>query len=180
MFKGSASGNYLTIEKSGGHMVPVGVFAITPEDEEELDRYEGYPSFYYKQSFNVRLKKDDGSITEIEAFAYVMHEERALGAPSEEYIERVREGYHAFGFDERLLEEAIEFSTPKHSPKEVREDKEVPLVDRIVKLLKEHQKGLKSGRIAEILGVSKKEINKVLYANKNIFTIDIFFTWKLK
>ena len=180
MFKGSASGNYLTIEKSGGHMVPVGVFAITPEDEEKLDRYEGYPSFYYKQSFNVRLKKDDGSITEIEAFAYVMHEERALGAPSEEYIERVREGYHAFGFDERLLEEAIEFSTPKHSPKEVREDKEVPLVDRIVKLLKEHQKGLKSGRIAEILGVSKKEINKVLYANKNIFTIDIFFTWKLK
>lgn len=31
MFKGSGSGNYLTIEKENGHYVPVGVFIIQPK-----------------------------------------------------------------------------------------------------------------------------------------------------
>ncbi len=39
-----------------------------------------------------------------------MHEDRILGAPSEEYIRRVREGYKNFNFDEKILDEAIVFS----------------------------------------------------------------------
>ena len=109
-----------------------------------------------------------------------MHEERVLGAPSDEYIQRVLEGYEEFGFDARLLEEAVEYSTPKSVKKAVESDEDIPLIDRIIKVLQDNPKGLKSGKIAELLGVSKKEVNKELYANKNRFSVDIFFTWKIK
>ena len=49
MFKGSQSGNYATIEKEAGCKVPVVVWAISPADEKNLDRYEGWPSFYVKE-----------------------------------------------------------------------------------------------------------------------------------
>lgn len=180
MFKGSASGNYLTIEMAEGYFVPVGVFAIEESDESALDVYEGYPSFYYKKDFRVELRDDNDNKNIIDAFAYIMHEERVLGAPSDEYVQKVLAGYEAFGFDERLLEEAVEYSTPKSTRKTNKTDDNVPLVDRITKLLNDNPKGLKSGKIAEQLGVSKKEINKTLYANKDKFKVDIFFTWKLK
>ena len=48
LFKGSKTGAYLTIEKCEGEYVPVGVWEVTPQDELSLDRYEGYPNFYYK------------------------------------------------------------------------------------------------------------------------------------
>ena len=41
---------------------------------------------------------------------YIMHEERKLGRPAQEYIERCAEGYQAFGFDLVFLNEAYEFS----------------------------------------------------------------------
>lgn len=177
MFKGSASGNYLTIEKADGYFVPVGVFVVSENDERNLDRYEGYPTFYYKQDFTIDLRDENDNETKIDAFAYIMHEDRTLGVPSDEYVQRVLVGYEEFGFDARLLEEAVEFSSPKFSKKVV---DETPLVDRIMKLLEDNPKGLKSGKISDLLGVSKKEINKSLYENKNKFVSDIFFTWRLK
>jgi len=48
LFKGSQSGSYLTVEKEQGYSVPVAVWAVTEHDEANLDRYEGYPTFYYK------------------------------------------------------------------------------------------------------------------------------------
>ena len=180
MFKGSASGNYLTIERAEGYFVPVGVFVIEESDESALDRYEGYPNFYYKKDFRVELRDDNDNRSMIDAFVYVMHEERVLGAPADEYVQRVLKGYEAFGFDARLLEEAVEYSTPKSVRKVVEVEDDVPLIDKIDQLLKNNPKGLKSGKIAELLGVSKKEANKALYANKEKFSVDIFFTWRLK
>ena len=180
MFKGSASGNYLTIERAEGYFVPVGVFVVEESDENALDRYEGYPNFYYKKDFVVELKDDNDNKKTIEAFAYIMHEERALGAPSDEYVQRVLEGYEEFGFDARLLEEAVEYSSPKSIKKAAEIDEDTPLVDRITKVLQDNPKGLKSGKIADLLGASKKEINKALYANKDLFIVDFFFTWRLK
>lgn len=49
MFKGSQTGSYLTIEPSPGSEVPVGVWEVSETDERALDRYEGYPNFYYKK-----------------------------------------------------------------------------------------------------------------------------------
>ena len=50
MFKGSKSGNYATIEYEEGQQVPVVVWAISEKDEQSLDRYEGFPSFYVKDT----------------------------------------------------------------------------------------------------------------------------------
>lgn len=55
----------------------------------------------------------------------------------------------------------------------------MPLVDRIVDL---HQKIMprKASKIAELLGVEKKEVNQVLYGESGKFIKDIFFNWRLK
>ncbi len=111
MFKGSGSGNYLTVEKANGHYVPVGVFIIQPRDEHSLDIYEGYPNFYYKKEIKVVLKDSEGDDTPIEAFAYIMHEKFTLGEPSQRYVNTVLEGYKTFGFDKSLIEEAIRYSS---------------------------------------------------------------------
>ena len=49
LFKGSKTGSYLTVEKKSGVSVPVAVWEVTAEDEKALDRYEGFPNFYYKK-----------------------------------------------------------------------------------------------------------------------------------
>ena len=56
MFKGSKTGSYLTIEEAPGYKVPVGVWEVSERDEKSLDRYEGYPSFYYKKELVLPIK----------------------------------------------------------------------------------------------------------------------------
>jgi len=56
LFRGSKTGSYLTIEEREGCEVPVAVWVVTPEDEAALDRYEGFPGFYYKKEFRVQYK----------------------------------------------------------------------------------------------------------------------------
>ena len=51
IYRGSLSGYYLSIEDAAGCRVPCGVFRITPRDERNLDRYEGYPNFYGKVTY---------------------------------------------------------------------------------------------------------------------------------
>ncbi len=111
MYKGSERGYYLTIEQAEGFAVPVAVWAVSEQDERSLDRYEGYPSFYYKKTLSLTLHgTESGETRPLTAFAYIMHEDRALGRPSESYAERCREGYEAFGFDTAYLDEAYEYS----------------------------------------------------------------------
>ena len=112
MYKGSKSGNYLTIEQAEGHTVPVAVWAVSESDERSLDRYEGFPTFYYKKELTVTLREmGSGSSREVKAFVYIMHEDRKLGLPAKEYVNRCTVGYEAFGFDTALLDEAYEFSS---------------------------------------------------------------------
>ena len=110
MFKGSRSGSYLTIEKKRGGKVPVAVWEVSAENEKALDRYEGFPTFYYKKNMNVNVKLPDGTFARRAAFVYVMHEERPLGKPSRAYVDVCREGYREFGFNERFIDNAIERS----------------------------------------------------------------------
>ena len=53
------------------------------------------------------------------------------------------------------------------------------LEDKIVSLLKSNPKGMSAKKIAKALNVSKKEVNKILYENKNKFTQD-FLLWRLR
>lgn len=110
LFKGSKTGAYLTIEKCEGEYVPVGVWEVTPEDEVSLDRYEGYPSFYYKTEMMVGLKLPSGKHRKVNAFVYIMHEDRTLGIPSPYYVRTCLNGYFAFGFKREHLIKAIDKS----------------------------------------------------------------------
>lgn len=112
LFRGSRTGSYLTIEEKEGGAVPVAVWDVTPEDEERLDRYEGFPRFYYKKELKVRVKGiRTGRRRTVTAFVYIMHEDRPIGIPSCYYVAVCREGYDTFHFDRRILEEAKERST---------------------------------------------------------------------
>ena len=106
MFKGSKTGSYLTIEPAEGYEVPVGVWRVTKEHIQSLNRYEGYPTFYYKKDFNIFCA--DGKRHRV--FAYIMHEESLLGSPTEGYIRGCLAGYRIFEFDEKYLEDALKYS----------------------------------------------------------------------
>lgn len=106
LFKGSKTGAYLTIEKKKGGIVPVAVWQVSKADEKRLDRYEGYPAFYYKTDMRLKMETDNGT-KEVDAFVYIMHEERVLGIPSRYYVETCIDGYEDFGFDIEYLRQAV-------------------------------------------------------------------------
>lgn len=105
LFKGSKTGSYATIEKEQSSKVPVLVWKITQEDEANLDRYEGYPTFYYKKDVVTSIAGK-----EIKCMVYIMHEERPFGMPSHMYYDNIRQAYGRFGFDVRVLERALTFT----------------------------------------------------------------------
>lgn len=111
LFKGSQTGSYLTIESKVGTSVPVAVWSVTEEDELALDRYEGFPTFYYKAEMKLPIKGiKTGKVRIRNTFVYIMHEDRLIGMPSEYYVHTCLEGYRSFGFDEKHLYDAIEIS----------------------------------------------------------------------
>lgn len=103
LFKGSGSGSYATIEKKARDKVPVLVWRISASDEEALDRYEGFPTFYYKTQLPVKMQ--DGA--EITGMVYIMHEDRALGLPSGRYVRVLYDAYVNFGWDCAILNNAL-------------------------------------------------------------------------
>ena len=107
LFKGSKTGSYLTIEPKEGATVPVGVYTVTADDEKALDRYEGYPRFYYKKKLELPIL-DERKHTErmVHAFVYIMHEKRPAGIPTHRYMDTCTRGYEHFGFDKKILRDA--------------------------------------------------------------------------
>lgn len=111
MFKGSKTGSYLTIEPEEGCSVPVGVWEVSEADELALDRYEGFPTFYYKKELELPITGiRTGKVRRRKAFVYIMHEDRPLGVPSNMYMRICMEGYMDFGFNYDTLWEAYEYS----------------------------------------------------------------------
>lgn len=107
LFRGSRTGSYLTIERQEGASVPVAAWEVSAENEAALDRYEGFPTFYYKKEMELTLKGiRTGKLRRRRVFVYIMHEDRPLGVPSGFYMETCRQGYRSFGFDEAFLERA--------------------------------------------------------------------------
>ena len=84
--------------------VPVVIWEVTPSDEKALDRYEGYPAFYYKKDIKLQYKGIcTGKRRTINAFAYIMHENRPIGVPSIYYMKTCLDGYDTFYFDKQIL-----------------------------------------------------------------------------
>ena len=104
LFRGSKTGSYLTIEKCEGGTVPVVIWDVTPLDEAALDRYEGFPSFYYKKDIRIQYKGiRSGRRRTVTGFAYIMHEDRPIGIPTNLYMRTCLEGYYTFRFKTDIL-----------------------------------------------------------------------------
>lgn len=100
------SGSYLTIEDFKGGVVPVVIWTVSAQDERNLDRYEGFPTFYRKENITVMLP--DGS-SDSECFVYIMNA-LSYGIPTMQYINTCIGGYQHFGFDARYIEQAFDLS----------------------------------------------------------------------
>ena len=71
LFKGSLTGAYLTIEPKKGSSVPAAVWEVTETDEAALDRYEGFPTFYYKKEMELDIRGiRTGKIRRRKCFSY--------------------------------------------------------------------------------------------------------------
>ena len=55
-FKGRSYSAFATIAPKHGSTVPVAVWELKESDEKFLDRYEGYPSHYFKRTVPVEMK----------------------------------------------------------------------------------------------------------------------------
>lgn len=107
LFRGSKNGSYLSIEPRKGYSVPIVIWSVSERDEKNLDRYEGYPNFYYKKNLKVSVKGiKSGKMRELDAFVYIMHEDRPIGTPSGFYMATCLEGYLDFDFDADILMKA--------------------------------------------------------------------------
>lgn len=82
-FKGMPGSGFATIAPKEGSSVPVAVWDIKPHDERSLDRYEGYPSHYFKQDVPVQLEGGD----EVTAMVYIMDLKMQFAAPSSHYYD---------------------------------------------------------------------------------------------
>jgi len=97
-----------------GESVPVLLWRIMPNDEKALDRYEGYPHLYRKETVKVRFKGQW-----VPAMVYIMNEGRPLGAPGRYYYEVIRQGYIDAGFDISFLNKAVRDSISAAEKSEV-------------------------------------------------------------
>ena len=104
---------HATVEPSRtkGPGVPVAVWEIDEADERSLDRYEGFPRFYYKAELTLPITGiRSGKVRTRPVFAYIMHEDRPLGIPSQYYMKTCLDGYRSFGFDAEKLWDAVDAS----------------------------------------------------------------------
>lgn len=112
VYKGRADNfAYLTIEKSQGYSVPLGLFEVSLFDIDSLDKYEGYPVFYNKTYLPIQIDEKNKK-----ALIYVMNENFDYHLPTKHYIEICKEGYNDFSFDKQILENAL-IDTKNNMPK---------------------------------------------------------------
>lgn len=103
VFRGCA-----TIEPAEGRVVPVLIWEISDRDERNLDRYEGYPSYYFKRDMTVTMTDLDGrNPQEVTAMVYLMTDGHPLQSPWRGYLDTLAEGYRRFGFNPCQLELAV-------------------------------------------------------------------------
>lgn len=92
----------LTIVKKKGGRVPLGIWQVNEEHEKALDRYEGFPTFYYKKEVIIPGDKT--------AFIYIMNERMSSRTTTRHYYDVCAQGYKDFGLDEKYLKEALKKS----------------------------------------------------------------------
>ena len=99
VFNGVAS-----IKRRNGSAVKGVLWEITPDCEQQLDRYEGFPRLYEKK--NVTVCTEDG--TTFKAMVYVMTREYNKPAlPTVTYYDGIKAGFQQNGIPTESLEAAL-------------------------------------------------------------------------
>ena len=90
---------HATVERTGREedRVPVAVWEISRRDEKNLDVYEGFPTYYTKETRPVVMA--DGS--EIEGMVYVMQLIRKA-PPTNSYLLGIADAYRRMGFTREI------------------------------------------------------------------------------
>lgn len=108
-FRGRPESAFATVTPKAGASVPVAIWEIDWPDERALDRYEGYPTHYFKESLPIQL--GDRAVP---AMLYRMHLRAAFGLPTPYYYATVLEGYRNCGLDVSVLEQALQNSAVQY------------------------------------------------------------------
>ena len=100
-FRGSG---FVTVSPKKGSVVHGLLWKLTPEYEQALDRYEGYPRHYIKETVTVQTV--DGS--KIPVMAYIMAEPmcRQPALPYPRYYRTIQQGFEANGLPVDSLRDA--------------------------------------------------------------------------
>lgn len=87
------------IEKAAGKYVMGGLWRVTRQDVENLDKYEGYPTNYTRKKVTVHCENGK----DYEAFVYAMNEDRQYQMPDIYYYNTILQGYRDFSLNEKNL-----------------------------------------------------------------------------
>ena len=122
-FRGQHNNAFATVTPKAGASVPVAIWEIGWLDERALDRYEGFPSHYFKEYLPIQF----GGKT-IPVMLYRMNLRAEFGLPAPYYYATVQEGYRNCGLDVSVLEQALQnsavqyFAAQCRTVQEMRED----------------------------------------------------------
>ncbi len=103
LFRGYPNRAVATIEPSIGSKVPVLVWGIQQGDEQRLDRYEGFPSLYRKESLQVQLNTQET----LTAMLYLINGGH-INSPSLPYYKTIEQGYLENNLDISYLKQAVQ------------------------------------------------------------------------
>lgn len=104
LFRANSRNNAVaTVEPYPGGNVPALLWSISPQCELALDRYEGFPFLYRKETVTVQLGGQP-----VEAMMYVMDESHPIGTPNCYYYSIIREAYVELNFDTLYLAQAAD------------------------------------------------------------------------
>ena len=94
---------HATLEANKESEVPILLQELDSQDENYLDKYEGYPRYYRKEKLTIDF---NGNF--VEAKVYTMNGNIPLQSPSAKYYDIIEKGYRENGLDISYLETALE------------------------------------------------------------------------
>ena len=92
-----------TLQKKKGEEAPALLWKLSSSDERSLDKFEGYPHKYKKIAVDVKCQDKI-----VSGMAYVMVNSKDYNTPTEEYYQRIENGYIENGLPLEYLEQAYE------------------------------------------------------------------------
>lgn len=90
--------DHATVMPAPGERVPGALWRITNECERNLDVFEGWPTYYRKETVKIRGN---------EVMIYVMNDPDPYGHPSDYYVELLRDGYRDWDLPHDALNKSL-------------------------------------------------------------------------